>query len=182
MATIRRTDAVEKIAALVSAALAEHGIEAVLSGGSVVSIYSANEFQSYDLDFITLATQREIAAAMATLGFARGSGRHYTHPETPFMVEFPRGPVMVGDEVVEKSARRRTPHGVIRLLSPTDAVKDRLAAFFHWSDRQSLEQALAIATRQRVKLAEIAKWAKREPPPAPERYEVFRERLSKKKR
>ena len=28
-------------------------------------------------------------------------------------------------------------------LTPTDAVKDRLAAFFHWSDRQSLEQALA---------------------------------------
>ena len=31
---------------------------------------------------------------------------------------------------------------ILKLLSPTDCVKDRLAAYYHWNDRQSLEQAI----------------------------------------
>jgi hypothetical protein len=27
---------------------------------------------------------------------------------------------------------------------PTDCVKDRLAAFYHWGDRQGLEQAILV--------------------------------------
>jgi len=119
---------------------------------------------------------------MRGLGFRRDKGRHYAHAATPFIVEFPNGPLMVGDQPVTTSARYRTPHGVTRLLTPTDAVKDRLAAFFHWSDRQSLEQALAIARHQPVKLGEIERWAKREPDPAAERYQVFAQRLRLQKK
>ena len=68
--------------------------------------------------------------------------------------------------------------GVIRLLTPTDAVKDRLSAFFYWSDRQSLAQALAIARRQPVDLQDIERWALAEPMPAAERFGIFRNRLS----
>jgi hypothetical protein len=32
--------------------------------------------------------------------------------------------------------------GVLKLLTPTDSVKDRLAANYHWEDRQSLEQGI----------------------------------------
>lgn len=178
-AVIRHNDSIEIVAARVSEALAAHGIDAVLSGGSVVSIYSANEFQSHDLDFITSAARRELDAAMAELGFAReGAGRHYVHALTPFVVEFPAGPLMVGEELVKRHAELKTRAGTIRLLTPTDAVKDRLAAFFHWSDRQSLEQALAICRRQPVNLAQVARWARREPPPAGERHRVFRDRLA----
>ena len=31
------------------------------------------------------------------------------------------------------------------MISVTDSVKDRLAAFYHWKDQQSLEQAVLIA-------------------------------------
>ena len=50
----------------------------------------------------------------------------------------------------------------MKLLTPTDCVKDRLAAFFHWNDYQSLNQALLVAKRQKAKvhLKEIEKWAK----------------------
>lgn len=168
----------EHIAALVSEALARAGINAVLSGGAVVSIYSENEFQSYDLDFITSHAMKEVVAPLAALGYVRGKGRHFTHPRTPYLIEFPPGPLMVGDQRVTRSHERETSMGVIRLLTPTDAVKDRLSAFFYWSDRQSLAQALAIARRQPVDLQDIERWALAEPMPAAERFGIFRNRLS----
>jgi hypothetical protein len=42
----------EELAALVCSTLERHGVSVVLSGGSVVSIYSNNAYQSNDLDFI----------------------------------------------------------------------------------------------------------------------------------
>lgn len=45
------------------------------------------------------------------------------------------------------------------VLSPTDSCRDRLAAFYHWNDRQSLEVAVAIARRNRVNMAAIRRWS-----------------------
>ena len=42
----------EEVAALVCDALSRAEIPVVLSGGAVVSIYSDNEYESFDLDFI----------------------------------------------------------------------------------------------------------------------------------
>jgi len=47
-------------------------------------------------------------------------------------------------------------------MSPTDCVKDRLAAFYHWNDRQSLEQAILVSRRQSVDLKEIRRWSLKE--------------------
>jgi len=52
LTAIRETMAIEEVAALVCTTLDQHGIRVVLSGGAVVSIYSHNEYQSKDLDFI----------------------------------------------------------------------------------------------------------------------------------
>ena len=30
-------------------------------------------------------------------------------------------------------------------MTPTDSVKDRLAAYYHWNDQQALEQAIMVA-------------------------------------
>lgn len=173
--SIRADTSIEALAALICGALAQHGIHAVLTGGAVVSIYTDNEFQSRDLDFISAAGRQELDRAMAPIGFARGAGRHYTHPATEFIVEFPSGPLMVGAERIERHAERRTPIGTIRLLTPTDAVKDRLAGFLHWSDRQNLEQALALCRAQPVKLADVERWAAGEG--QEERFATFLARL-----
>lgn len=143
----------------------------------MVSIYSENEFQSYDLDFITSHAIKELVAPLATLGFVRGTGRHFTHPRTPYLVEFPPGQLMVGDQAINRIHELKTAMGAIRLLTPTDAVKDRLSAFFYWSDRQSLAQALAITRRQPVDLADIEGWVNREPAPAAERFQIFKSQL-----
>jgi hypothetical protein len=164
----------EELAALVCDTLARHGIRVVLSGGAAVSIYSENEYASYDLDFIATGLARSTAAAMAELGF-REQGRHWRHSDTPYWVEFPPGPVQVGDAVVTEFAERPTALGVLRLLAPTECVMDRLAGYYHWSDPQCLEQAVSVARRHAVDLDRIAAWSRREG--ALGRFETFLERL-----
>ena len=52
--------------------------------------------------------------------------------------------------------------GQIKILSPTDCVKDRLAAYIYWDDKQSLEQAIMVTRDQIVDIDEIKRWAKEE--------------------
>lgn len=99
-AAIRADTSIEALAALICEALALHGIHAVLTGGAVVTVYTDNEFQSHDLDFISAAGRQALDVAMTSLGFSRGTGRHYAHPAAEFIVEFPSGPSMVGAEPV----------------------------------------------------------------------------------
>ncbi len=48
MPKITKKTPIEEIGAFVCQALAAEGIESVLTGGAVVTIYSNNEYQSYD--------------------------------------------------------------------------------------------------------------------------------------
>lgn len=151
----------EELAAIVCSTLERNDIQVALCGGAVVSIYSENEFESYDLDFVPLGLARKVDSAMKGLGFER-RGRHWIHPRTRYWVEFPSGPVQVGDAVVRDFAERATPSGTLRLLHPTECVMDRLAGYFHWNDAQCLAQALAVARRHPVDLERIVAWARSE--------------------
>jgi hypothetical protein len=163
MGRIAATTTIEELAAIVSTTLEAAGIDAVLSGGAVVSIYTNNEYESSDLDFISPASTSRIAEAIAPLGFTR-RGRMFSHPRTRFFVEFPAGPLSIGDELIRATevGERRTAAGMIKLLTPTQCVMDRLAAYFHWNDLQSLDQAVMVASRQKISLAKVEAWAKRE--------------------
>lgn len=153
----------EELSAFICQSLLDAGIVVTLTGGGCVAVWSNGEYVSKDLDFIEQGTvpRREIRAVLKDAGFNQ-SGRYFTHPETDFFIEFPAGPLAVGDEPVVGISERQTATGKLRLLSPTDCVKDRLAAFFHWKDRQALEQALLVARAQDVNLAEIGRWSKAE--------------------
>ena len=175
MAITARTS-VRDLAAQVSQALTDAGITAVLTGGAAVSIWSANRYRSYDVDFVTAASRKDLIAVMASLGFQAGSGRHFEHGASRLVVEFVAWPVTVGDEVVRRWARLRTPVGALQVLTPLQCVKDRLAAFFHWRDAQSLEQALLVARNQRVSLAALTRWARAEG--HGQDFEEFRRRLA----
>ncbi|MDP2228515.1 MAG: hypothetical protein Q8J78_13685 [Moraxellaceae bacterium] len=48
------------------------------------------------------------------------------------------------------------------LLTPTDCVKDRLSAYYHWHDRQALEQAVWVAQRQAVDREAVRQWSAQE--------------------
>ncbi len=134
-----------------------------MSGGAVVSIYTDNKYQSFDLDFVSIADRKKIKSAMEHLGFEQERSRYFTHPKSKFFVEFPGAAVLVGDQPIENFSKLKIPGaGTLKLLTPTDCVKDRLSAYYHWSDRQSLNQAVWVSQAQPVKIDEIKRWSTRE--------------------
>lgn len=162
MKQINKDQPLVELAAVVSDALTTAGLNAVLSGGSVVSVYSDNEYQSYDLDFVTSESTKDLIEVMKKLGFVRKSKRHFEHPDSKYLVEFPPAPLAIGNEPVKDWAKLKTKHGTIQILTPTQCVMDRLAAFYHWNDRQALDQAIMVAARQDIQLEKVEKWSKEE--------------------
>lgn len=139
-------------------------------------MHSDGAHLSYDLDFVVRSggNRQSLDSAMGLAGFSR-DGDYYRHPETPFFVEFPRGPLAIGGDLAVTPVTIRVGGDTIRALSPTDACRDRLAAFYHWSDRQSLNVAVAIARRRRVSFKRIATWSEAEG--HTDRYQEFLQAL-----
>jgi hypothetical protein len=171
----------ETIAVEVGAALARRGISAVLTGGACAGIYSGGLYSSQDVDFVLegRVDLDLLDGVMASLGFARSANR-YVHPESPFWVEFPRGPLGVGGDLEVQPVPLGSSERTTLALSPTDSCRDRLAAFFHWSDRQSLAVAVEIAHRNEVDLARVRRWSTAEGHVA--RFEEFEQELARRKR
>lgn len=146
----------EELAGLVCTSLQEADITVTLAGGACVAIWSDGRYVSRDLDFIEEGPvlRSKVKAVLGALGFVE-KNRYFVHPETEFLVEFPTGPLMVGDERVERAATRETSVGQLRLLTPTDCVKDRLAWYFHGNDRQALEQAIAVGRENAIDLEDV---------------------------
>jgi hypothetical protein len=115
------------------------------------------------MDFIVVgaATQPGLDRAMATVGFHR-SGDRYVHGRVSFYVEFPRGPLAIGDDYQIAPVMRSSAGGRALALSATDSCRDRLAAFYHWNDLQSLGVAVSISRRNRVDLKRVRRWSARE--------------------
>ncbi len=152
-----------EVAAYVAEHLRQAGIEVVLAGGSCVSIYTDNRYLSYDLDFIEVGktARKKFAARLLEIGFQE-QNRYFTHPNTPYFIEFPSGPLAIGAESAGPTIQLEFATGTLRLLSPTDCVKDRLANYYHWQDRQCLEQAIMVAQVGGVDLEEVERWSGRE--------------------
>lgn len=167
-----------ELAAIITEVLSQKNIKAVLVGGAVVSIYTENEYESKDLDFISPDDHKKIAGVMKDLGFEQ-EGKNFFHKGTELSVEFPSGPIGIGDRVPVKPEGKIKVNGTtVILLSPTQSLMDRLAWFYFNNDRQCLDQAVMIAKKQSVKLSEVKKWSIEEK--MEERFEIFLERLKKK--
>lgn len=141
--------------------LKQNGIDAVLVGGACVSIYSQNRYQSYDLDFVVYEELKLIEQVLLKLGFKR-TGRCFAHEKCPYVIDFVNPPIAIGNESIRYFETLKTPAGSLKLLRPTDCVKDRLSSFFHWNDAQALEQAVLVAKDHPINLRDIKRWAKAE--------------------
>jgi len=162
---ISKGTTLEELAVLVSMALEEAGITATLSGGAAVSIYSDNAYESADLDFVTSERNKVLQGVIAKLGFEKtASSRLFEHPETDWYVEFPPGPLGFGDTYVdaEELPLLNTEYGPLRIVTPTLSVLDRLAAFWYHNDRQTWDQALEVAKRQKIDWDYVYTWARTE--------------------
>ncbi len=154
-----------ELAALVSQALEDSGIRATLSGGGAVSIYTENLYESRDLDFVTAERRGHLAEVLAPLGFSLADDkRHFSHPGTELFLEFPAAPLAFGYRVVEQDEipRLETPWGKLRIVTPTLCVMDRLAAYWHWNDRQCWDQAMMVAERHAIDYEVLLEFAQEE--------------------
>jgi len=172
----------EELAAVVGDELERRGLTAVLTGGACVMVYAEGKYVSHDLDFVVTPSDRlgEVEDALAGLGF-RAEGRMFVHPEIEMAVDVGNiPPVSVGREILQPPAPRVVSGRKLRMLSPTDCVKDRLAAFYFWHDRQALEQALLVCLAQPVNIREVGRWSRAEG--MEERYREFQRELGRRRR
>ena len=153
----------EELAVYVSEHLRQHDIDVVLVGGACVSLYTNNQYQTLDLDFVErhFTKRSALRAALAEIGFIE-ERRYFTHSDTKYFLEFPSAPISVGNEPVYQFHSHTSELGTLVLLTATDIAKDRLAAYFYWNDQQCLVQAVNVAKSQQVNIAEIERWASQE--------------------
>jgi hypothetical protein len=151
----------QELAALVCAHLDNHGFRCVLSGGGCVSIYTFNKYQSNDLDFIELYSNgnQNFTQILSEIGFVFENG-YFKNEKSKFIVEFPKGPLSIGSEPIHKYETLEFKTGKLFLLSVTDCIKGRLAAYYFWNDNQSLIQAQMVANGNVFDLKEIERWSK----------------------
>lgn len=168
-----------ELAAYVCQNLFDIGIKTTLSGGFCVEIYSFGEYTSMDIDLIdqSIYKHKEIKKKMTELGFTE-EGKHFTHPDTPYTIEFPASPLAIGQELVKDISEIETVYGVLRLITPTDSVKDRLAAYYFWDDDRSFAQALLVAINNNVDIDNIRKWSEQED--EMEKFKIFFEAFKKR--
>lgn len=178
MKDLSRLSLVE-LAALICESFKKEGITATLSGGACVEIYSCNNYVTGDLDFIINfvwpENQKKIEQIMSEFGFNK-KGRVYLNESIDYSVEFPPGPLGIGEEYGIQPVEMKVKTGTLSLLSPTDSVKDRLTGYFYGNDNQCLEQAIMICKMNNVDLENIRNWAKRED--RPEKFNKFERILS----
>jgi hypothetical protein len=167
-----------ELAAYIDSHLREHEIDVVLSGGACVAIYSDHKYVSKDLDFIVRFNidHVKVKSSMNKLGFEL-KGKYYHHAQTSFYVEFISGPPTIGQDPIEGVHEVSMMTGIIRIITPTDSVKDRLAAFYYWGDQQGMEQALLVARSNPIDIDSVESWSIREGKKA--QFEEFKRRLKR---
>lgn len=154
---------IKELAAIVSTQLQNNDIDAVLVGGACASIYSKNEYMSYDLDYVSYNSVKEIKPVLEELGFKQEGKNRFINKKCKFYIELVSPPVGIGKQVpIEQFSEIDSKEGKIVLFTPTDCVKDRLSAYYHWSDPQSLEQAIMVAKNQKINIKEIELWSRKE--------------------
>jgi hypothetical protein len=170
------TSTLTDVAFAVCTALERAGYCAVLTGGSAATYYAPEAYQSGDLDFILTIQGAGGESALAALGFERKAD-FYRHPSSHFLLEFPKGPLAVGDDLITRWSTVRRDGEVLHVLSPTDSCRDRLASFLFWNDFSGLEQAIAVfrARSAEVDLGSIEGWCQRER--QPQKFALFQSRL-----
>jgi hypothetical protein len=160
---ITQASTLRDIAFIVCTELHRQGTTAVLTGGGAATIYSDAAYISRDLDFVISLSGRADEQALLTLGFSK-KGTTYVHSDTRFTLDFPEGPLSIGDDHNLTWDTMHDGDMVLHIIKPTDSVLDRLAAYVHWRDKGSLESAaiVAIGISDRLDWSRIESWCRSE--------------------
>jgi hypothetical protein len=162
---ITKKSSLGDVAFAVCTALAKRDLRVVLVGGSAATYYSAGAYQSYDADFVCIfyvdrERQAEVVRTMESLGY-RPRNNLFVHAVNPFTVDFPRGPIGIGSQLVTKWDTVRRGRELLHIVTPTDCVCDRLAKFYFWNDHTALEAAKSVfrKLKSRMDLEQVRAWS-----------------------
>ena len=143
----------------VSVHLKKKGIDTILVGGAVVSIYTEGFYQSGDIDLVKSSLFVEnLDESMSEIGFKKVS-RHFVHPDCKHIfVEFPGSFLQIGEDKNITPDEFEIEGVAIKILSPTDCVKDRLASYIYFAARECFDQAVMVASQHPVDWRKIKTW------------------------
>lgn len=145
---ISATSTLTEVAFEVCTALDKKGFTAVLTGGSAATYYAPEAYQSRDLDFVLTFRGVDGEQALMDLGYHR-KGDFYVHNVSPLPLEFPPGPLAVGEDHIAKWSTVKRRKQVLHVLTPFDSVRDRLASYLakpleESDERRVIEQCLEL--------------------------------------
>ncbi len=158
-----KTCSIEELWKYVASELQKNDVDVVLVGGAVVSIYTEGAYLSGDLDFVLYDyTRTKLNEVLSKLGFVQ-KGRHYHHPDCKHLfLEFMSFPATIGEDVSIVFDEVEVDDVKIKIYSPTDSVRDRLASAIHFKAKDCLDQAVMIAKKHPVNLQKIKNWCENE--------------------
>jgi len=162
---------------IVCTAMERAGTQCVLTGGSAATFYAPNAHQSLDADFVIMKSAKGdgATAALSELGFTQSQSGLYKHAESVFTLEFPAGPLGIGDDLIAAWDTIRRDGQVLYVITRTDSVRDRLSSFYYYSDRSALSAAVDVAKSGPIEMGIISAWSRREGQMP--RFREFEERL-----
>lgn len=147
-----------EVASVVSGALSEKNISVVVVGGSAITSHVPQIYTSLDIDLAVVShdDSKAVEKVLAAIGFRR-RGRDFAHPATHITIDLVANDPIVEDVEIREFATITTLLGEYKTLHLPDAIADRVSAFVHWSDGESLDvaQRAARATKTWLTLDQI---------------------------
>lgn len=110
------------VAFAVCTALHRAGFTVVLTGGSAATFYAPAAYQSKDLDFVITLKGTGGEPALRSIGFER-KGDFYVHEKSPFSIDFPPGPLGIGEDLITSWLTVRRDDEILHVLSSTDSCE-----------------------------------------------------------
>ena len=99
--------------------------------------------------------EKRIPKELELLGFKKYNQRHFVHPDCSHLfLEFTSGFLEIGEDSDITPDEIDVDGVKIKILSPTDCVKDRLASFIHFKARE----AVIVAEKHPIDLEEVKRW------------------------
>jgi hypothetical protein len=119
------------ISGIISMLFREAGSCVVVVGGSAVEFYTAAQYTTVDIDFITGRTDL-IKQIMDELGFVNHSGTWILPQDPTVVVEFPAGPLAGSYDKIRQV--RMADGDLVEVIGLEDIIIDRTAAATFWRD------------------------------------------------
>lgn len=149
-----------EVAAVIAAKLAENGHEAVLTGKSCAAFYCGNASDINSIEFAIRRFEPEsVFKVMSAMGFYPRDDHTFASKKIAYEVVLFPMPIAIGDDVANEVGVVRTKKGPLKVLTPTDCLRQRLSIYYRWGEELAFAQAVKIARSHKVDMDLVRRWS-----------------------